>query len=60
VLQATDERGHQGLNGAVHLAFIDSELARNVLYWDLCKEIVETSHAVSTFVAELLLPRLRP
>ena len=51
VLQTADERGNQRPDRGVHLAFVDAELARNVLYRNLVEEFVETSHDLSTFVA---------
>src|SRR6476661_4337408 len=49
-----DQRRHQRADRVVHLAFIRADLARNVLYGDLCEEIVETRHDMSTFVAGMM------
>jgi len=51
---AADQSRHQRANRVVHLAFIGADLARNVLYGDLCEEIVETRHDMSTFVAGMM------
>ena len=51
--QPTDQRRHQGADRGVHFAFIGADLVRNVLYGDLCEEIIKTSHYLSTFASLL-------
>ena len=46
VLQAAEQRGHQGLDGLVHLALVSAELAGDIRYRDLVEEVVETGHVM--------------
>src|SRR5258708_39314744 len=42
--QPTGQRRHQSADRGVHFAFIGADLVLTVLYGDLCKESVKTSH----------------
>lgn len=44
VLDAADQRGHQGPDGAAHFAFVDAQSFCDVGYWNLVDEVVEVCH----------------